>query len=95
LRNLISQILKEEYGEKSLEEYLRDIVEEEIIGEEEMELASGSGGGSGSVWDSGAQRGPANPIGNSTWVNNLSRGPANPVGATKWTGAQHGKANPL
>ena len=33
----------------------------------------------GSLWDSGAKRGPGNPVGNTTWQSNITRGPGNPL----------------
>jgi hypothetical protein len=33
----------------------------------------------GSLWDSGAKRGPGNPVGNTTWQSNTTRGPGNPL----------------
>lgn len=33
----------------------------------------------GSVWDSGVKRGPANPVGNSKWESGTTRGPGNPL----------------
>jgi len=67
--------------------------------------SGGSGGGDSSstnanvsAWESGAIRGPANPIANTVWPTNQqpSRGKANPIDNTTWeSGASRGKANPL
>lgn len=60
--------------------------------------SGGSSGGFGKqtkVWDSGVQRGPANPIGNAARADKVTRGKANPVGNTVWSsGITKGKANP-
>lgn len=66
--------------------------------------ASGGGDSSStnanvSTWDSGASRGPANPVANTVWPTNQQppRGKANPIDQnSKWeTGLSRGKANPL
>jgi hypothetical protein len=62
----------------------------------EQETSGGESAPQGTKWESGAQRGKANPIGNTTWESGAQRGKANPIGNTKWeSGAQRGKANPL
>lgn len=45
----------------------------------EDSTASSASTSTGSVWDSGVKRGPANPVGNSKWESGTTRGPGNPL----------------
>ena len=62
-----------EYGVDSI------VDDEEVIDEQEEGSTSdtGTGGGSGTVWDVSPNRGPANTLDNSPWSVEPTRGPAN------------------
>lgn len=45
----------------------------------EDSTASSASTSTGSVWDSGVKRGPANPVGNTKWQSNTTRGKGNPL----------------
>jgi len=46
---------------------------------EDATSTTSSSSSTGSVWDSGVKRGPANPVGNTTWQSGITRGPGNPL----------------
>jgi len=46
---------------------------------EDATSTTSSSTSTGSVWDSGVKRGPANPVGNTKWQSNTTRGKGNPL----------------
>jgi len=70
-----------EYGVDSI------VDDEEVIDEQEEGSTSdtGTGGGSGTVWDVSPNRGPANTLDNSPWSVEPTRGPANTLDNSPWS----------